>query len=290
MFYITHASGAKAVYTGIIMHRRPVLSDFLTLNPGQATAVVLDLFKGYYFPAVGEYKIELATVVKMHEGEVEEESIIESYNAFDAKFVGSNPIRVDFVSTRAAPVWGAPLQSNLTGPSPRTNCNSGTWVSQINTAGSNAVTASRQGYNYVNGKTCTGALTSYVTWFGTCDSTRLNTVRNNLLNINSGLTANYPVDCAGSSCSSSTYAYVFPADTAHTVYVCAVFWRVTSNNCVMDSQPGTLIHEMGHFNNVARLADVTYGQVNCRNLAASNPNSAITNADNYCFYTDSCPR
>jgi len=271
------------------MKRYPVLSDFITLNPGQSTTVVLDLFKGYYFPAEGEYKIQLRTATRMQVGgDLEADSILESYNTFKIELLGSNPIHVDVLSLKPAPVWDAPLASNLTGPTPRTNCNSGQ-ASQINTAGSNAISASAQGFNYLPGS-CSTSLSYYITWFGACDATRFSKVKSNLNAINGGLRANYPVDCAGSSCTANTYAYVFPTDTAHTVYVCGYFWRVTSNNCVMDSQPGTLIHEMGHFNNVAQLKDVTYGQTNCRNLASSNPNSAITNADNYCFYTDSCPR
>jgi peptidyl-Lys metalloendopeptidase len=290
MFEIVHeATGAKAVYTGIVMKRYPVLSDFITLNPGQSTTVVLDLFKGYYFPAEGEYKIQLRTATRMQVGgDLEADSILETYNSFNIEVLGSNSIHVNVVSLKSAPFFGVPLASNLTGPSPKSNCNSGQ-AGQINTAGNNAISASAQGANYLSGS-CSSSLSYYITWFGACDSTRFSKVRSNLQAINNGLRANYPVDCAGSSCSSNTYAYVFPADTTHTVYVCAVFWRVTSNNCVMDSQPGTIIHEMGHFNNVAALKDVTYGQSSCQTLAKNNPSSAITNADNYCFYTDSCPR
>jgi len=115
-------------------------------------------------------------------------------------------------------------------------------------------------------------------------------VKQNLNATLGGLSASYPVQCGSSTCCSTCYAFVYPTDNTHVVYVCTYFWRVPSGNCVMDSQPGTLIHEMSHFNNVAATKDVTYGQQPCKNLASSNPASAITNADNYCFYTDSCPR
>jgi len=288
MFRVTHSSGVEAVYTGIIPYRRPVLSDFFTFNPGQSTIVTLDLFKGYHFPSEGEYKIELATVIEIHEGDLEGDSIAESYAAMQTEFLGSNSIHVDVQSLKLAPVWGKPLQNNLTGPSPKSNCNSGQ-ASQITTSGNNAISASLRGYNYLANKTCSTSVTSYITWFGACDTNRYNTVRNNLNTVNSFLKTTYPVDCAGAQCSANTYAYVFPTDTTRTIYVCAVFWKVTTANCVMDSQPGTIIHEASHFNNVASTGDYAYGIANCQNLAKSNPANAIRNADNYCFYTDSCP-
>jgi peptidyl-Lys metalloendopeptidase len=289
MFEIVHSTGATAEYTGIIVHRRPALSDFVTLNAGQSTTVGLDLFKGYYFPLEGEYKIQLKTEIRIHQGEFEGDSVVDAFKAFTSEPLSSNPVHVEVLALRPEPVWGKPLNTNLTGPTPRSNCNSGQ-ASQINTSGNNAISASAQGYNYLPSSGCSSSLSYYNTWFGACDATRYNKVRSSLSAINNGLRQNYPVDCAGSSCSSNTYAYVYPADTTHTIYVCAVFWRVTTGNCVMDSQPGTLIHEMGHFNNVAGLNDVTYGITNCQNLARNNPGQAVNNADNYCFYTDSCPR
>jgi peptidyl-Lys metalloendopeptidase len=216
--------------------------------------------------------------------------INEGFSSFDFEPMTSDAISVKIAHPLPAPYWGEPSNETLGNPAPRANCNSGSQVSQINTAGSNAVSASTQGINYLSPASCSTALTYYTRWFGACDSNRYSTVKNCLSRVRSGLQASYPVDCAGSSCTANTYAYVFPTDTTHTVYVCGYFWRVPSGNCVMDSQPGTLIHEMSHFNNVCSTRDVTYGQQNCLNLASSNPNSAVQNADNYCFYTDSCPR
>jgi len=288
MFEVVHSSGIPAQYTGILEKRLLVLSDFITLNPGQSTTVTLDLLKGYWFPVMGDYKIALSTTIRAYKGIMEVEELVKkSLAKFSREELTSDPISVELVGLKPAPVWGTPVpQSNVGGPTPKTNCNS-TAASEIRTSGTNAISATQRGYNYLN-TACTTSKTYYIDWFGACDTTRYNTVRTNLNAVYNGLNANYPVDCAGSSCSANTYAYVFPTDTTHTIYVCAVFWKVSSANCVMDSKPGTLIHEMSHFNNVAGTKDVTYGITNCRNLARTNPAQAITNADNYCFYTDSC--
>jgi len=287
IFDVEHSSGMKAIYSGIIIKRKPVLSDFVTIRPGQSLTALLNLHKGYNFPAAGVYTVTLATNVLQFQGEMGA-SVDEALSQLVSdELVGSISVTVNVASL---PISFPPInnQSGLLGnPNPKTNCDANQ-ASQIRTSGSNAITASQRGFNYLSGS-CLASKTYYITWFGVCDNTRWTRVRNTLSAVTSGLQASYPVDCAGSSCTPNTYAYVYPTDTTHTVYVCGYFWRVPTGNCIMDSQPGTLIHEMSHFNNVAGTQDVTYGITNCQNLAKSNPAQATVNADNYCFFTDSCP-
>jgi len=287
LFAIADEFGRSPMYIGILERKVATLSSFMTLQPNQRVQTLLDLSKGYWFPSVGEYKVSLETMVRVRLGDVDD---FPDLSTFEWQQMTSNVVTVQVSNVLAAPNWGfpAPTNGSLGGPSPRANCNSGTQVSQINTAGANAITATQQGYRYLPSTGCSSSLGGYITWFGSCDSNRYSRVRNVLNAVIGGLQANYPVDCAGSSCTSNTYAYVYPSDSTHTVYVCAYFWRVPSRNCVLDSQPGTLIHEMSHFNNVGSTGDVTYGVTNCKNLAQSNPGQAVNNADNYCFFTDSC--
>ena len=56
-----------------------------------------------------------------------------------------------------------------------------------------------------------------------------------------------------------------------------------------DSKGGTLIHEMSHFNAVAGTDDVVYGQSGAQNLANSDPDSAITNADSHEYFAENTP-
>jgi len=289
IFDIRHSSGVKAVYSGIEIYRRPVISDFVTLRSGQTIQTVLDLHKGYHFAEAGEYTVQLATNVGLYYGELDV-SVGEFLNQLTGFDLESKPLEVKVAVPSNPLVWPEFNNTGLPGgPNPSSNCASGQ-ASQISTSGSNAISATSQGYNYLNGKACSTSLTYYTRWFGACDNTRYSTVTNCLGSIQNFLRTTYPVNCQGSQCSANTYAYVFPTDTTRTIYVCAVFWKVTTSNCVMDSQPGTLIHEASHFNNVCSTGDYSYGIVNCENLAKTNPANAIRNADNYCFYTDSCPR
>jgi len=288
IFDVRHSSGAKAVYSGIEIYRRPVISDFVTLRSGQTIQTVLDLHKGYNFAEAGEYTVQFAKTVGLYYGEIGASvgEVVEQLTGVDLE---SKPLQVKVAVPSPPLVW--PEFNNTGGlgaATPKTNCNSGQ-ASQITTSGNNAISAANRGFTYLSGKACSTSLTSYIRWFGACDNTRYSTVTNCMNSVTNFMRTNYPVDCQGSQCSANTYAYVFPTDTTRTVYVCAVFWRVPTSNCVMDSQPGTLIHEGSHFNNVCSTGDYAYGIANCENLAKTNPGNAIRNADNYCFYTDRCP-
>jgi len=290
IFDVVDAEGNAPMYIGIVERKVPTLSSFVTLQPNQKVQTSLDLTKGYWFPALGEYKVSLDTVIRVRFGEIDTEGLPD-LSIFEWQRMTSVAVTVQVKQVLPAPYWSQFNASRLLGnPNPiRANCNSGTQVNQITQAGANAITATQQGLRYLPAGACQSK-NGYITWFGTCSGgdSRYTRVRNCLSSTISSLSANYPVDCGGSSCTANTYAYVFPSDSTHTVYVCGYFWRVPTGNCVMDSQPGTLIHEHTHFNNVCSTSDVTYGQNNCKNLAQSNPANAVNNADNYCFYTDSC--
>jgi peptidyl-Lys metalloendopeptidase len=288
IFDIRHSSGVKAVYSGIEIYRRPVISDFVTLRPGQTIETVLDLHKGYHFAEAGVYTVQLATNVGVYSGELGA-SVGEVLDQLSGVELDSKPVAVKVAVPSSPLVWPEFNTTGLLGgPSPKSNC-AANQASQIQTSGNNAISASNRGYSYLTSSACSSSKSFYIRWFGACDNGRYSTVTNCLNSIHNFMRTTYPVDCAGSSCSANTYAYVYPTDTTRTIYVCAVFWKVTTANCVMDSQPGTLIHEASHFNNVCSTGDYAYGIANCENLARNNPANAIRNADNYCFYTDSCP-
>ena len=56
-----------------------------------------------------------------------------------------------------------------------------------------------------------------------------------------------------------------------------------------DSKAGTLVHEMSHFNATAGTDDHVYGQTGAKNLAISDPASALDNADNHEYFAENNP-
>lgn len=124
----------------------------------------------------------------------------------------------------------------------------------------------------------------YLEWFGAFTTSRYNTVTSHFNAISNAFnTAGINFDC---KCKQNYYAYVYP-DQPYNIYLCKVFWQAPPSGT--DSKAGTLIHEMSHFNIVAGTDDVVYGQAGARNLADTDPNAAITNADSHEYFAENSP-
>jgi len=293
MFKVVAESGASAMYTGIVDKRRPTLSDFVTLHPGQTVQARVNLLKGYWFPQQGQYTISLASYVRAFIGEVELESVIENglenFEIYD--LMSSESLFVNIVDITPEPTWGPSYNGLLGAVTVNANCDTSR-ASTVRTADTQSGTLISRVRTYM-GRGCQ-ATGNYLTWMGVCDSSRFSTVTNNFNAINSRWSNGYRVDCAGSSCSANTYAYVFPSDSTYTVYVCGAFWNARAHNCTnnvaqWDTQSGTIIHEISHFSNVAGTSDIQYGTSGCQTLAKNNPSQAVRNADSHEYLAESCP-
>jgi len=277
----------SAVYLGIIINRRASMDDFVTIPAGGSIEVNFDLMKGYAFTSAGLYEVALTTSILARRGEQLYQEI--ANDVFDISSLteitlshGSMPIQVTRASAEIH--FGGESEVNATTGAVNTKSCTTTQTSDIQTAGANAVSIATTALNSVK---TTGAGTVFKTWFG---SGSLTTVQNTYTKAQSRLSAQtYIVDCNGPSCSANTYAYVYPTDSTHTIYVCGVFWKVSANKCTIDSRPGTLVHEMSHFNDVGGTQDYSYGTSACQNLAKSDPAKAVRNADNYEYFAESCP-
>jgi peptidyl-Lys metalloendopeptidase len=284
MFNVVTKLGVSAVYTGILMKRIPTASDFVTLQPNETLSAKVDLLKGYWFPQVDQYMISLQTSINIFLGENH------NYNLgdFTPFQLSSEVLTVDVVDVAPIPALLQPaslFDENRVGSIVATNSCANN-VSMLNTADTNAGTLTSRVRTYLNNN-CNGG--AYVTWMGACDSTRYSNVRTNFNNIASRISSGYRVNCAGPSCSANTFAYVYPTDTSFWVYVCGAFWRASANTCQFDSRPGTIVHELSHFNSVAATRDTAYGTTACQNLAKSDPSAATKNADSHEYLAEGCP-
>ena len=125
----------------------------------------------------------------------------------------------------------------------------------------------------------------YTTWFGVFSSTRYNTVKSHFTAISNAMdNAGVHFDCTCTQ--TNVYAYVYP-NQPYKIYLCGAFWTAPLTGT--DSKAGTLIHEMSHFDVVANTDDYAYGQTAARNLAASNPDQAIRNADSHEYFAENTP-
>jgi len=133
----------------------------------------------------------------------------------------------------------------------------------------------------------------YVRWFGRYTDTPRGpreTVKTTYTRIASKLDPPYSfnIHCSPPSCgSSSVYAYVMVYDSSFTVHLCGAFWSAPSTPA-FDSKPGTIIHELSHFQVIGQTQDHTYGSGSAEDLARTSPAKAIYNADNVEYFSETC--
>jgi len=274
MFSVVHAeTGRSASYQGRVYKRAiPTFADYTEIHPNTPLAGELDLAEGYNFYAVGRYEITLQFTVVPLVG--------------DAFTITSNTVELVVLQPDIEPE--APEQIAGSREVNFNGCTSSE-TSTVNTAINNAITASQNAENYLAQSGSPPKCSStYVEWFGTYSTSNWNTVKTHFTNINNLLgSKNFGIDC---TCNQpGTYAYVYPTDKTHTIYLCPVFWDASTNAYRYNSQPGTLTHESSHFNDVAGTNDYQYGVAGCRDLATTKPGTAIQNADSHEYFQETGP-
>ena len=122
----------------------------------------------------------------------------------------------------------------------------------------------------------------YVSWFGSSDANRISTVKRVFNEMKSSLEQDtYTYHFNDPGCSPGVYAFTYFDSTD--IFLCDVY--VASDDLFgTDTKLCTIVHELSHAR--SRIEDHRYGRSNCLNLASSNPNLAIDNADNYCYFLE----
>ena len=122
----------------------------------------------------------------------------------------------------------------------------------------------------------------YITWFGAYNTTRVSSVKKVYKKCGDGLkskTVTY--SNTGSLCKPNYIAYTYKGTTK--VYLCPYYFnQPTFCNKNAYTKEATLIHEWAHA--FGYTDDHKYGATNCMNLAKTDPDKAIDNADNYRFH------
>lgn len=271
LFAVTR-DGKPVAYTGAY-YKRPAVTgkDYISLKAGESLTHVVNLGEYYDLTQSGQYDVFYR---------------VSSFNLFDEKnnafkfrdTLVSEKISLS-VEGRAAKVRPTPPPP----PPPGSNSFNACTVEQqdlLVLARNQAKVYAAGAESYMN-----GSLGSrYTTWFGTVTTSRANTVKTNFVAISDAMdNAGITFDC---KCKQNYYAYVYPNDP-YKIYLCKVFWMAPLAGT--DSKAGTLIHEMSHFNVVAATDDVVYGQTGAKNLASTDPDLAVTNADNHEYFAENTP-
>ena len=272
--FVVQRDGQPVSYIGAV-YKRPAITgaDYLTLKAGESLTRTVNLADFYDLSGSGQYQVSYS---------------VASYNLFSEKSnsfktrdmltSATLSLKVDGRTARGKP---SPTPTPLPGGNSFTACTVAQQTSLIS-ARSGATNYSTNALSYLGGNNFTSP--RYSTWFGAYTSTRYNTVQSHFNSItdafkNAGITFN----CG---CKQNYYAYVYPTKP-YEIFLCKVFWTAPLSGT--DSKAGTLIHEMSHFNVVASTNDYVYGQVGAKNLASTNPDNAINNADNHEYFAENNP-
>lgn len=271
--FTIQTNGAPASYLGPIYKRpAPKFNDYINLKAGESLTRTVDLSAFYDFSASGSYVIryETASLDLFTDANGSSKS---------AGSMASNLISVQ-VEGRAAKTGATITPAAVSGTTTYNKCTA-TQQTALASARSQASTYAADALSYLNsGKSGS----RYITWFGTLNTSRYNTVKSHFSAISSAMsTANVTIDCG---CKKKYYAYVYP-NQPYVIYVCSVFWQAPLTGT--DSKAGTLIHETSHFNVVASTDDWVYGQSGAKSLAISDPAKAIDNADNHEYFAENTP-
>ncbi len=273
LFAVTR-DGAPVAYTGA-HYKRPAVTgrDYISLRAGESISHTVNLADYYDLSQSGQYEVFYAVASF--------QLLDEKANAL--KFRDSLTSEKISIRVEARAPKGRPTPPPT--PVPGGNTFNACTIDQQNllvSARSQATTYATESKNYLNSHNSGTA--RYLEWFGAYTSSRHDTVVSHFNAISSAFnTAGINFDC---KCKQNYYAYVYPNEP-YNIYLCKVFWQAPLSGT--DSKAGTLIHEMSHFDVVAGTDDVVYGQSGARNLADTNPDAAITNADSHEYFAENTP-
>ncbi|KAI8873096.1 peptidyl-Lys metalloendopeptidase [Ramicandelaber brevisporus] len=160
---------------------------------------------------------------------------------------------------------------------------SATQQNDINTAAANAQRYAADASRYLNSHT--SATPRYTTWFGTYTASRHNTVRDHFNKISGNHFSSYTYDC--STCHKPKLMVDAHPSKKDEVRLCPDFWHSPATGT--DSKAGTIIHAASLFTANGGTKQHKFGQSDCNNLAKSNPDEAIRNADSYRYFAENTP-
>lgn len=277
--------GVPVQYEGPMIKRGlPGAEDFAILRAGESYRVVVDLTSTYDMSQSGDYVISL--VSPLQHASTSDGAMLNDHRGLPM-LMQTAPLRlwVDgkdqlgaSLGAKAKPGGGGTVVNGVT--------YKGCTTSRIDTAGQ-AVNAARNysenGKGYLNSG-ATGP--RYTTWFGAYSAARYGTAQQHFAAIDSALDQSGGQITINCGCNQNYYAYVYP-NRPYEIFVCRAFWNAPLVGT--DSKAGTLIHEASHFNVVAGTDDIVYGQAGAKNLALSDPNGALNNADNHEYFAENTP-
>jgi len=285
IFHVTR-DGVEVDFMGPHYKRHaPTEKDYIKLKSGESLTKTFELTANYDMSAAGQYEISYEVSSFHLYSNHGQQKKAERRNV---ETLSSNTVSIYFdgIASKGTANKGKPgggAGDCIDGTCFTGRC-SNSQQTEIMSALSAADGLANNAVNYFNSHSANNVSDRYTTWFGDANSSRFNTAKANFEAIDDAID-NQPVafDC---SCKKSYFAYVYP-NQPYKVYLCRAFWD--ANELGTDSRAGTIIHELSHFNAVAGTDDIVYGQSGAKDLAISNPDQALINADSHEYFAENTP-
>jgi peptidyl-Lys metalloendopeptidase len=298
--FLVERDGVPAPYLGVLVKRgAPTAEDVVILPKGGSVSATVDLFKAYAISEPGDYTVQFQDTLFIVRGG--KAGLSKRDHGLAPAAPKSSPTHFKLLEPRTPPaaVLSAlnaprrqpePLQADPKASLSFDQC-SAAQISVLTDAHDHATQlAAYGGFVMLLGALTGKPSVPYLTWFGAYDKARFDQVLNNFNVIYSALAheQSLRIICADrteDNCTplSNVIAFVYPS-RAYDIHVCPLYWKIPPTG--MDSQADTLVHEVSHFNVVAKTSDFAYGAPACRSLALSDPVKAIANADSYGYFSD----
>ena len=284
-FVALYHNGNPVPYEGPLVYRLPPTEDeFLLLKPGESDTASVHITDVFNIDTDGHYIVRYSKPLRYISakdginGEVSETLVYESVYIYleDTQHLSKPTSQEEEEEEEEEESYTVHLQS----------CISARFVGGYNQNDRTLAAHKKLCAQLAIAKCKVGNVTSldplYKTWFGTITTTRETKVKGVYQKCIDGLeTKNVTYHNKGPLCRSYWIAYTYIGGTW--AYFCPFYFRQpTFCNKNAYTKEATIVHEWAHA--FGRTTDHAYGARNCMNLAKTDPDKAINNADNYRFH------
>ena len=293
MFLVKNNENYDVNYDGFFFKlAKPTADDYVRVLGHSSVASTVVLSKAYSFYDPSIYSMKLHTQLLYTDS---------PYSAPLSQYLTSNTRHMFLLSSDQEPLWTEP--ENLRRKQALLQDISDSYFPAYAQAGYKSPTfagawpddqkiATETAYNLAYSaapesvKDITERPPLYKQWFGESSSTRQDKVKGVYNSITDAMNNHaYELDYYGDHCKpSEKKKFAYTAFDWRTIVFCYAYFHAKDTGC--DSKAGTIIHEMSH--SAGHTVDVPgyYGANQCEKLAKNDPDTAVTNADNYEYFSE----
>ena len=270
--------GKQVKYTGRLYKRsHPLGDDFIDFQPGESKSITVFLRSIYDMAAAGSYEVMYRGLFQYRQHGIGKGEV-SAGRLMIHPLVESNVIVLN-VSTVPLPPVSAhqpPMLVSCSTEETQT-LEEAVALAQVYAANAASVLSTTE-------YPTRASAGRYLAWFGIYDASRYSQVSAIFAEISSALSEEViEFRC---DCNQDLFAWVLPSEP-YVINICKEFWNAELSGT--DSQAGTIIHEMTHFEIIADTDDHVYGQSGAYDLAKNFPETAISNADSFEFFAENTP-